>query len=58
MTGQAFKVKGKKRKGAQLMSGRQSAELERKKFFSDPILICTAGIFGAVYFISAADAAG
>jgi hypothetical protein len=43
------------------MSKKQSAALERKKFFSDPILISMIAVLlvsGTVYFVSASHAAG
>lgn len=39
------------------MAGKQSAQLERKKFFADPIMVSMivvlSGFFGAVYSVSA-----
>ena len=41
------------------MAGKQSAQLERKKFFADPIMvsmIVVLLVFGAVYSVSAVNA--
>ena len=42
------------------MAGKQSAQLERKKFFADPIMVSMIVVllvfFGAVYSVSAVNA--